>query len=731
MARKHKIRKSSILLAFVVSAALLFFVGRQERDKNSNLYSMHRVAISEVESELSFGTYGEVWKEFFQKSQKKFLDGELLEQILARLGIDAYVQYPQTAGSEPLARTEWNKIYAQILDHLDMERAVGQEQILVMDVIKAEESNVLVTNKGDFSTSLPASYFEQWSTFSVFTEGNRCLGIVEESNEEAYVSNTYLKTFSEDAITFLYGGYAYSLKVGQMDTPLTVGVCDLVFANGALRAIRTKQDKIQGALLSYDKQTIEIEGYGKISHSGKLPVYQIYGEVTEKSISDVVLGNMKAEYVTGDGEICAILISQPASIENIRVMLLSQKGETLHQDVYLSCSTQARIVCGEREEVLAAGVPVHPTDYVPPQSEDTFLLTPMEAQGRIFLCDQAGNAISNGYEGILEVRWHDTGYTLVNQLPFEAYLCAVVPSEMPSSYAPEALRAQAICARSYAYIQLLRADLAEYGAHINDSTSYQVYNKVAATDASRAAVYETAGKILTWQGQPVEAYYFSTSMGYTDTAAVWNVENPESHGYLKSVCLNEAPYEGNLSKEEDFLSYITKPTTGYDSEIKFSRWIAAADYRGKTEQINQILENRMAASAKNILNYKAEGMGELLGMSVKERSSAGTILTLSLEYEHGEVLVKTEYNIRKVLGCGIQKMVYQDGSQTGEQSMLPSASCAVSLQADGTYLLFGGGYGHGLGMSQNAANGMAKVGMKHEEILRFFYQDVKIEQIIQ
>ena len=62
--------------------------------------------------------------------------------------------------------------------------------------------------------------------------------------------------------------------------------------------------------------------------------------------------------------------------------------------------------------------------------------------------------------------------------------------------------------RSYAYMQLMRADLAAYGAHINDSTSYQVYNKVEKTKESVAAVDATCGQVLTWNGKVVEAYYF-------------------------------------------------------------------------------------------------------------------------------------------------------------------------------------------------------------------------------
>ena len=72
-----------------------------------------------------------------------------------------------------------------------------------------------------------------------------------------------------------------------------------MLADGELTALRVKQETIEGELLSYDDETIEIKGYGKLCHTGKLPVYQTYGEVSEKSISDVTLGNMNVEYVTG------------------------------------------------------------------------------------------------------------------------------------------------------------------------------------------------------------------------------------------------------------------------------------------------------------------------------------------------------------------------------------------------------------------------------------------------
>ncbi len=746
--------QTAVLFAVLVAAVLLFVVKiRQERDITQ--YSERYVSVSEVTAELGFGVYAsEDWDTWFLEFHKDYLTGGILSRLLEKLGVRDYIE-PEYAGTEDgqqpglnrrifsgqraVSREEWNLIYRQILDYLDMEREVTTRTFLVLDAMEADSASVLTTDGEDVSTWLPASWFDQWTAYEGYIIEDICVGLVGIYREELPLKNVYLRSCEGGTADFLYGGMTYQKEMQQPEEGLSAGVCDLIFREGAVTSVRIKQDVIKGGLLSYDDTSIEIDGYGKIGHTGRIPVYQTYGEIAEKSLSDVILGNMEADYVTGDNQVCAILIRQPASIENIRVLLLADNGGNFRQEVYLQCSVEATLTCGQTQTPVAADTLVCAADYLPDGAGETLILTPSDAAGAVFVCDASGKQISNGYSGTMEVRKTQEGYTLVNQLPFETYLCAVVPSEMPSSYGIEAQKAQAVCARSYAYIQLLRADLAEFGAHINDSTSYQVYNKVAPTESSVTAVQETAGQVITWQGSPVEAYYFSTSMGYTDTAAVWNVEDENASGYLKPVCLNETPYEGDLSDEAAFLSYITQKADGYDGSVKFSRWFAAADYREKTAELAKILSERRAASAKNIQYFGTDGttpladgtdigaLGQLTGMAVTERSASGSILTLELIYEQGRVQVKTEYNIRKVLGCGVSRLVYADGGENTDVVMLPSAFCAVTPQEDGTVLLQGGGYGHGLGMSQNGANGMAAAGMNYEEILHFFYHDITIE----
>lgn len=741
--RKKRYLGIKALLLLILVTVITYFAGVASYKEQSGL-TEKKVSVSEIKRELSFGVYEEKdWDTFFSTFHKEYLTNDMLVQLLEHLSILEYIDMPAGNGRRAVNRETWNQVYGQILDLLDMEQSVQTEKILVMDVMEAKEENVLITNQGDYYTSFPISYFEKWKGYEIYHINEKCLGVVDFTADELTVSNAYLKQMEEGEFSFLYEGASYQKEIGELGENVTAGVCDIVFSDGSVVALRMKQDLIAGELLSYDVNTIEIDGYGKLKHSGKIPVYQTYGEVTEKSISDIILGNMEVEYVTGENQVCAILIRQAANIQNIRVLLLAEDGTNFRQEVYLKCNTAALLKCGEWEERVEASNVIPASEFGAANPGSTLVLTPETEEGLITICDANGVDLSNGYAGTMEVRGQEEGYTLVNSLPFETYLYAVVPSEMPSSYAPEALKAQAVCARSYAYIQLLRADLAEYGAHINDSTSYQVYNKVPATEESKRAVQETVGQMLTYQGQTVEAYYFSTSMGYTDTAEIWNVEEISSYGYLKRACLNTTGQKVDLSAEEAFREYICTSETAYDSDVKYYRWSASADYRDKTDTINQILLNRHAISERNILFYQqgetkpmetVDGgsvaeFGELTKISALERSASGSILTLKLDYEKGYAKVKTEYNIRKVLGACVTKMVYNDSSESTAVTMLPSAFCAIIPLENGEIKLWGGGYGHGLGMSQNGANGMAKAGMNYEDILRYFYNDITLSTI--
>ncbi len=699
---------------------------------------MSEVPLAEVVEELKTDAFPAVdWTNVLEQQGNSVITKKTAVQIVEQLGAADYIEVPGRGKRHVLTREEWCGLYDQLLDYLDMTEVVQKASILILDTVEAKEQGILVTNEGDYTTVLNLAAFETWKSYEVYCVENRCVGIAGYADEETAIQNAYLKACTPESIGFLYDGAAYEKSMEQAPQ-LAAGVYDFLFLDGEIVTIREKKDKIYGNLLSYDAEMIEIQGYGKVNHENRIPVYQIFDGVVEKSISDVVLGNMEATYITGEGQVCAILLEKPASIANIRVLLLAEGGGKFREDVWIKATEEADVSYGEQKSVLTPGEVLQASGYFGAQAAGTLTVSTKTPEGRLYLCDAAGEVMTNGYRGTFEVRHYEQGSAVVNELPFEEYLYGVVPSEMPSSYAPEALKVQAVCARSYAYRQLLAADLAAYGAHIDDSTSYQVYNKVAPSESTTAAVNATAGQVITSDGEVADAYYFSTSMGYTGTADVWNITDTDRYRYLQKKCLNESEFAGDLSKEEDFAAYIATSPNGYDSGIKFYRWQAAANMTDQTAEVQEILENRYQVVPQSILIYRDNesealsspaSLGALLSVSVDERNPSGALICLHLQYEKGYVKVKTEYNIRKVLGAFTEKVTYADGSVNEDVTMLPSAYCTVETGENGSLRFVGGGYGHGIGMSQNGANGMAKSGKSYDEILRFFYEGIEIETI--
>lgn len=297
---------------------------------------------------------------------------------------------------------------------------------------------------------------------------------------------------------------------------------------------------------------------------------------------------------------------------------------------------------------------------------------------------QCGNPI---YQGELEIISRPEGLTIINELPLETYLEAVVPSEMPSSYEKEALKAQAVCARTYAWKQMQEGRLKEQEADVDDSVNFQVYQNISPQEAATEAVKETSGQILCQNGEPIQAYYFSTSAGSTSTDEIWGAQQPAP--YLKSV-----PCE-------------------FDSQQPWSRWETVITWENLEERARDL----------------SGGTGKLLSAAVTEKNESGAATGLQVITEDGSFMLEEEYEIRQFLspsGCMITE---RDGTETEGGILLPSAY--ITLQEEqGKYVqITGGGYGHGVGMSQNGANEMAKEGYSCSDILNYFFRDVEIQKI--
>ncbi len=398
-----------------------------------------------------------------------------------------------------------------------------------------------------------------------------------------------------------------------------------------------------------------------------------------KTESDLQLGQEEKQGVSGDA---------------IRVLIMTDGYQSeIHSEVRVSSPNGLKISCeGETIEWnKGESCQILPDDIR--FQKGNVRIEPLNDGGEIVLESISRGYGTPSYAGILELRAASGGIAIVNELSVEDYLCRVVPSEMPASYELEALKAQAVCARSYARRQMESYGYPEYEAHVNDSTDFQVYNNSQAQERASKAVLETAGEVVKYKGTIATTYYYSTSCGKTTSMEAWGNAPNEGNGYLQSV------------------SVCSDNGQDYEEDLPWYRWEAVIP----VDTLSQLISQNTGTD-----------VGTLTQLEVTKRAPGDAAIEIIATGDKNTVTVQTENKIRSALGGSGYQITKNDGSQINSSTLLPSAFFTVEKQ-DGAFVIRGGGFGHGIGMSQNGANEMAKQGKNYQEILKLFYHGVEIE----
>lgn len=585
--------------------------------------------------------------------------------------------------------------------------------------------------------------------------------------------NVWITETDNNQITIFCDGerktYFFDRKTESTDSLPTLELmreqmADVELTDGLVSAITLKTEKVTGRVLSADASGVEIEGRGRIPLSEDYKGYRLYRELAMCTIADLAFGYADADFILENGMICGILLAREENMEKIRVLLkTSDFADTLHREVILTADSGFLLQYGSGEEVQEEMF--SPGEKVTINMESDYFvgericIVPTVLTGRIRLLNVNRSQGEPSYRGNIELLRTADGIAVVNELPLEEYLYSVVPSEMPASYPLEALKAQAICARTYAYGHMLRAGYPQYGAHVDDSTSYQVYNNIMEADSATTAVKETYGRmILTNEGTVANTYYYSTSCGVGTTADIWKTEEAKTLDYLKSSYLNpgslrqvdsetvavggdtsavETKVEA-LSNEETFQTFISSiRAEDYEAQEPWYRWCYTVK-KIDISRMTEVLKKRYEADKELILTLKdgdyisqdITSFSRVQAITVAKRGSGGVADELVISTDKGNIKVISEYNIRAVLCDGTTKVVRQDGSEVSMPSLLPSAFFVIEPSHDKKnvigYNIIGGGFGHGVGMSQNGARNMALHGLCAEQILNFFYEGCDI-----
>ena len=467
----------------------------------------------------------------------------------------------------------------------------------------------------------------------------------------------------------------------------------------------------------------------KTQVSGPLPLEESSASVPEESSQ----GEMAA---VGEGL---------AAAQKVRVLLSAPEGGYIHRRLEIECGENAWLEEGMQVQALASGEKLILEGGVWNYGLDTIRLS-STGQEACFTILSMTNALGDApvYRGSMEITRCEGGYQIINEVYLEQYLYSVITSEMPESFGLEALKAQAVCARSYALKRCGQGLYAQYGADLDDSVSSQTYNDWPETELAVQAVEGTRGVVLEEDGEIISANYFSTSCGMrADYADAWLVGT----GIAGPACLMggreyTAPEYGDLSVEENFRRFIADDgIEALEADAAWFRWSVTIPAAELENQISVVLAGLGSAYVTQLNGAGTEfveddgaGIGDLQAVYVYDRASSGLIRSVLLQGSMKTVKVTGEYNIRRLLAPTDSTLVKTDGSTENKMSALPSAFWYADHQMgeDGTLIsvtFYGGGYGHGVGMSQVGAARLAAQGQDYEQILRHYYSGVTLGRI--
>lgn len=543
--------------------------------------------------------------------------------------------------------------------------------------------------------------------------------------------NVYITSVSGATITAVCGD---EKKTWESVSEVTVqGVADVELVEGKVIKITKKPEEITGKILNIKENSIVLEEYGEVVLHRDFVIYHRdkSGEIYAGSKSDLTVGSAGVSFVAAGKEICAAIIGEE-ELENIRVLLKNNEGTSYDMDK-VTVTADVDYTVKQKE-----GTASHKKGEKVTFSKDTVKEPIVISTGRKGRLQIEGLKRQQGvpwYRGELELSAGDNGIRVINELSLEEYLYSVVPSEMPAEYSPEALKAQAVCARTYAVQQMKNQRLAKEGAHVDDSVSFQVYNNLQEDERAVQAVQATKNQIVTYQGKAVTTYFFSASCGSTSGMKdVWFTKKDVA--YLPSQIQTVPQSRRDLSKEDDFISFMKESVQTVDNTSPWYRWETTISAENIKKSIEKNIANRYAVnktqiqtkSKDNIWQSRpVESVGDIKNITVKQRGEGGVVSIIEIEGTKNTVQVYTEYNIRLLL-AGVNTIYKrQDKQEVTGLTLLPSGFFYLEKKGD-SYVFRGGGYGHGVGMSQNGANTMAKQGKTYSDILTFYFPGTKVQE---
>ena len=319
------------------------------------------------------------------------------------------------------------------------------------------------------------------------------------------------------------------------------------------------------------------------------------------------------------------------------------------------------------------------------------------------------NTKSRSYKGNIEFIKFKNKITVVNDVGIEQYLYGVVPSEMSALSPFEALKAQAVLARTNVFSDLGKKYKNKPYSLYSDVYS-QVYTGISKThERASKAVDETRGLILKNNGRPIQALFHSVCGGHLESNDVIWSGNKLSYLPSKPDRLSGLEKYNDLSNERLFKKWIDSRPDAYcnlaDKKVDKALNYAKKYFRWTKKYSRKKLEQM-------IRKKTGKNFGTLKDIKIIKRGKSGKVISVKVIGTKSTLTISKELSIRKKLSS----------------PPLYSANFYV-VKSGGNFIFKGAGFGHGTGMCQIGACGMASLGKNFIEILKFYFPNTELNNI--
>jgi len=296
------------------------------------------------------------------------------------------------------------------------------------------------------------------------------------------------------------------------------------------------------------------------------------------------------------------------------------------------------------------------------------------------------------------------GLKVVNVVDLESYTHGVLSAEMPIGSPMEALRAQAVIARTHALYMRFRPRHAADGYHLCDGQHCQVYQGVASeTPRSREVVSGTLGRVVTLHGKLAHVLYSASCGGHTQSSS-------EVKGWGDAPHFTGTPDSDTSQPPPSSPWGLRQWLRGSPGAYCATAAVQASHFRWTrvvpAEEIGDRVNRRL-------------GIGRLVGIVPLRRSASGHLNSVLVRGSLGSRVIDSEMGIRSLLGVGSQRSSLFVVDAENDSQGNPKA-----------FVFYGGGWGHGVGLCQSGAIGRAERGQSYAEILRAYFRGIELGSLV-